>query len=82
MAISRTQTIGLAIVMLGLVIGIGGTGLSIYGAFFALETAEFTGLGTVTDSIQNALIFTVVGLIASIAGAVMLIFGRSKRPSS
>lgn len=78
MAISRTQKIGLAIIILSLVIGTGGTGLSVYGAFFALETAEFTGLGPVTDSIRNALIFTIGGLVGSVIGALMLIFGRAK----
>lgn len=75
-AFTKLQKVGLILLIGSLLIGLGGTVWSIYGSFAALATAENTGIGPVGDSIQNALIFTILGIIGSIAGVLMLIFGR------
>lgn len=74
--LTKLQMAGLFVTIGSLLIGFGGMVWSIYGSFTALATAENSGIGPVGDSIQNALIFTILGIIGSIAGILMLIFGR------
>lgn len=78
MPINKTQRVAIAIIVLSLFLGIGGMIWSIYAAFSELATAENAGIGAIGDSIRNALIFTVGGLVGVLTGALMLIFGRSK----
>lgn len=75
-AFTKLQKVGLVVLIGSLLIGFGGMVWSIYGSFVALATAENAGIGSVGDSIQNALIFTILGIIGAIAGALMLILGR------
>jgi biopolymer transport protein ExbB/TolQ len=78
MSITKNQKIGISVIVLSLVVGIGGTICSIGWAFWALASVENAGIGSIGNSITGALIFTVVGLIGTIAGTLLLIFGRSK----
>lgn len=82
MAISSKQKFGVVVIVLSLVLGMGGTVWSIFAAFDGLATAENAGIGSVGDSIRNALVFTVGGLVGTIIGALMLIFGRAKSSQS
>lgn len=75
-AFTKLQKVGLILLLGSLLIGFGRTVRSIYGSFAALETAENAGIGPVGDSIQNALVFTAIGLVGVITGVLMLIFGR------
>jgi len=78
MLLTKTQKTGLILIVASIVIGGVGTVWNVYGSFDALATAENAGIGAVGDSIRNALIFTVGGLVGAIGGALLLIFGRSK----
>ena len=77
MAISKKQKIGVAVIVSSLVLGMGGTVWSIFSAFEALATAENAGIGAVGDPIRNALVFTVGGLVGTVIGVLLLIFGRA-----
>ncbi len=69
---------GIAIFIGSLLVGILGTIWGVYSSFDALETAESAGIGLVGAGIQNALIFTIVGLVGSAFGIVLIVIGGVK----
>lgn len=78
MSVTNIQKLGLILIVASIFIGLTGTVWNVYGGFDALAAAENAGIGAIGDSINKALIFSVGGLVGSIVGALMLIFGRSK----
>jgi len=76
--ITTKQKIGIAVLTLSFVVGLAGTAWSIYSSFRALGMAENAGIGAVGNEIGRALLFSVGGLIGSVIGLLVIIFGRSK----
>ena len=78
---TTVQKLGIVVMLVSIPGGLIGTVLSIYLSFTALESAENTGIGPVSDHIANALLFTAGGLVGSGIGLLMFILGRSKTGS-
>jgi len=76
--ITNLQKLGITVLVLSPVIGLLGTVASIYLSFSALQTSENAGIGSVGSLLGNAILFTAGGLIGTIAGLILVIFGRSK----
>ena len=66
---------GIVLVILSPLVGIAGTIWSIYGSFEALERNESAGIGAVGAEIQGALIFTICGILGTIVGVLLIVFG-------
>jgi len=64
--------------MFGLLIGHGGTGWGIYSSFDSLKLNENAGIGAVGAGIFLALVFTTLGLVGSLVGCLLIVFGRAK----
>ena len=75
---TKRQKVGIALIVLSLLVGLLGSSICIYLSFVELETAEFGGIGPVGDQIRNALLFSIAAVVGSIAGALLVIFGRAK----
>lgn len=69
---------GITIFIVSVLIGVVGTVQGVYSSFDALERAESAGIGPVGAGIQNALIFTIVGLVGSALGLILLGVGALK----
>lgn len=69
---------GIAVFIVTTLIGILGTFWGVYSSFDALERAENSGIGPVSAGIQNALIFTIVGLLGSTIGIALIVVGGIK----
>ena len=70
---------GIVILVLSFLGGAVGTAWSIYSSFKAVDVAENAGIGAVGDQIQNALLWSVGGLVGMIIGAALIVLGRPKR---
>lgn len=72
------QIVGIIFVVTGPVLGMAATILGVYLSFSAMETAETQGIGPVGDGIRFALISSIAGILAVIAGVLLIIFGRTR----
>jgi len=72
------QKVGLALGVLSVVVGFGGTVYQVYASFETMRFNESAGIGAVGGALVYALLFSAVGIIGSIVGAVLIITGRSK----
>ena len=72
---------GVVLLTVSILIGLGGTIWGIYSSFDALHTNESAGIGAVGGGIQNALVSTIVSIIGSAIGIILIIVGaiRSRR---
>lgn len=76
--ITRSQKIGIVVLVLSFLIGSIGAAFSVYSSFAALDAAELGGIGPVGDQIKNALSFSLGGVGGCVVGAVLIVFGRPK----
>jgi len=70
--------VGVAIFLFSVVVGFGGTALSIHKSFDSLKFNETPGIGAVGGWIYAALFATILGLIGSVIGVVLVIAGIMK----
>jgi biopolymer transport protein ExbB/TolQ len=70
---------GLIVLFTSLLVGFIGTVWNVCGSFGALADAESVGIGPVGASIFAALIFSIAGLIGTIVGVSLIIFGKILR---
>ncbi len=75
-SLTNLQKVGLLVLLIGPLVGISGTIWHIYGSFDAMGRAESAGIWAVGDSIQTALIFTILGLLGAILGISLFVFGK------
>ncbi len=71
--------VGIGLVILSPLVGIIGAAWSVYGSFDALSQSEAAGIGLVGGSqIEQALIFSICGILGATVGVLMIVFGTRK----
>lgn len=81
-SLSRITFVGIVLVIISPLLGIAGTIWGIYGSFEALETNESAGIGAVGAEIQKALVFTICGILGTVVGVLLIVFGIRKARQS
>lgn len=81
-SLSRITLIGIVVATLSPLVGIAGTIWSIYRSFAAIVRNESAGIGVVGVEIQIALIFTILGILGTIVGVLLIVFGIRKARQS
>jgi hypothetical protein len=69
---------GVGVFFLSTIVGIAGTIWNISGSFDALEKAENSGIGPVSDGIERAMIFSFIAVAGSLVGIGLMIFAAVK----
>ncbi|MFN0138760.1 MAG: MotA/TolQ/ExbB proton channel family protein [Pyrinomonadaceae bacterium] len=81
-SLSRKTLIGIVLVILSPLVGIAGAIWSVYRSFEAMERNESAGIGAVGGEILSALIFTIAGIIGTIVGVLLIVFGIRRASQS
>ncbi len=69
---------GVVLLIVSILIGLSGTIWGIFSSFDALRFNENAGIGAVGDGIRNALVSTIVSIIGSAIGVIIIIVGAIK----
>ena len=75
MKINKLLLVGAVVFILSVIVGFIGTGYGVLSSFLALRTAESAGIERVGDGIGSAMVFTVVSILGSTIGLVMMAAG-------